>query len=229
MTDKKTDRETSKRRAFELRGEGLSYRAIEKELGISRGTLSIWFHADKGSIATKDGFLAKKTIVSRETIQRFNMQRRLSLQYEQALLMKQADTQFELYKNEPLFLIGVTLYACHGDVQSRHIVRFATAEGEKHQLFLHCIEKYLHIAADQFHLQLSLYINSIPENAQLYWVESTGIPTNKHSFTKPIARTTTKNLLQNGIGSSILHSVTVKTILIRWVSLLKKYPHAVMV
>lgn len=213
---------TDKNKAIELRKAGKSYRAIERETGIARSTLTRWFKGEDWNTQVFEVNNSKKSSVSRETMQRFNLQRKLSLQYEHALAMKQADHNYQQYKNDPLFIRGITLYACHGDLVSRYSVSFSTANTVKQGHFLLFMERYLQCPVDYFSFKLAVYEDSDYEAAKKYWLLAIPMLSGQWGKVGRIKRQAATKALQNGISTSIMTSAIIKATLLRWIALVDK-------
>lgn len=203
---------TDKEYAVLLRGQGMSYRAIEKETGISRSTLSSWFKGLPVPGAREN--------VPRETIQRTNMQQRLARQYEQALAVKRAGELFAKHEHETLFWAGLMLYSCNGDVSSKYTIRLTSADPMKQQCFIRFLAMYLDVPPERLSFHVTCYANTDIEASLAYWQGVTAIPSANYIKPTVLARSTGRIPLQNGVGASILTSAITKVILMRWLHLI---------
>ena len=99
-----------KQKAVDLRKNGKSYNAITKETGISKGMLSYWFSKSDWSEIALIQNVARNREESRKRFLLMNKQKSINLREKYDLIEKQAIKEFELYKNDPLFVASLMLY-----------------------------------------------------------------------------------------------------------------------
>ena len=122
--------------AFELRKQGKTYREITKTLGISLSTLSGWLKDEKWSQDIKK--INKEIHIKTSTahLKRLNDKRRIFLQEKYKKVEEEAEKEFEVYKNNPLFMAGLMVYAGEGDKTSRNLTRISNSEFYLHLVFI---------------------------------------------------------------------------------------------
>ena len=213
---------TDKDQAIAMRKAGKSYRQIQAELGIARSTLTSWFSGQIWNNEIAAGNASRKVVVSRETAQRLALQRRLAIQYQHALTVKQAVALFAQHEHDPLFWAGLMLYGCNGDTSSKYTICFSSADPSKHRIFLAFMEKYFSFLPDHFAFHLTVYANTVPSEAVSYWQKHCAIPASRYNKIMTLSRATAKGGLQNGIGASIMTSAITKDTLMQWLALTTK-------
>ena len=209
--------------AFELRKQGKTYREITKTLGISLSTLSGWLKDEKWSQDIKK--INKEIHIKTSTahLKRLNDKRRIFLQEKYKKVEEEAEKEFEVYKNNPLFMAGLMVYAGEGDKTSRNLTRISNSEFYLHLVFIRFSERFLNIGKDKIKVWLLLYPDHEVENCIKIWSEKLKI--SRLNFTKSqviIGREKTKKL-QYGVGNSIISSTSLKKKMLKWLELCKIY------
>ncbi len=216
---------------FKLRREGKSYRDIQQATGVSRGTLGEWFKDEEWSkhLTSKHSILSIER--SKDQMIKMNMVRKLKLQYQYALVEKEAEKEYETYKYETLFWAGLMLYAGEGDKRSKHQIRVSNCEAYIHRIFVSFICKYLDFSREGFRYSLLIYPDNNPEECVTAWAKEIVAP--EELFYKPhvIQGKEAVKRLQYGTCISIISSTAQKKKLLKWLSLAQneKFEDAVMV
>lgn len=204
---------------FKLRREGKSYRSIQQATGVSRGTLGKWFESEDWSrhITTRHNLQSIER--SKSHMIRMNMVRKLKLQYEYALVEKEAEKEYETYKHENLFWAGLMLYAGEGDKRSKHQIRVSNCEPYVHRIFVDFASKYLDFSKESFRYSLIIYPDNNPEECVKAW--SKDLIVSELLFYKPhvIQGKEATKRLQYGTCISIISSTAQKKKLLKWLSL----------
>ncbi len=209
--------------AFKLRREGKTYREIQKLLGISRSTLCDWFKNEEWSRHIKKTNTDKNIKLSIERLEKLHAGRRLMLDKKYKAVEQDAEREFEIYKNDPLFMGGLMLYAGEGDKTSRNLTRLSNSEFYLHIVFISFSQKFLNIGRDKIKFWLLLYPDhDIEKNIEI-WSNKLGI--NKSNFYKSqvIVGKEKKRKLQYGVGNSIILSTSLKKKMLKWLELCRVY------
>ena len=207
--------------AFELRKQGKTYREIEKLLGVSRSTLCEWFKNEEWSKHIKKSNTDKHIKISIERLRKLHQGRRLMLERKYKLAEEDAVKEFEIYKNDPLFMAGLMVYAGEGDKTNRYNIKLANSEFYLHLVFIRFSEKFLNIGRDKIKVWLLLYPDHDIEKSIKIWSKKLNI--NKSNFHKSqviIGKEKTRKL-QYGVGNSIISSVALKKKILKWLELCK--------
>lgn len=211
-----------KQKAIELRKEGKTYREIEKILVISRSTLCNWFRNEEWSknlkkINTKNHI--KKSI---EHMRKMNYAREKILEAKYKDFEEEAIKEFEVYKNNPLFIGGLMLYAGEGDKLTKGVIRLANTDFFIHKIFIKFIKKFLKIKDNDIKLSILLYPDLNIEECRSKWSQELNIPI--ANFHKPqiIQGKSKIKRLHFGVGSIIISNSFLKRKLLEWIELSKK-------
>ncbi len=204
--------------AFKLRKEGKNYREIRAILGVSKGTLSGWFkNFDWAGDISKVNHAFN---YSTEKIRKMHEARTKSLKELYDLARLEGEKEFEKYKNEPLFVAGLMVYAGEGDHSVKNnLVRMANSNSGIILVFKSFLEKYYPELYKKIRISILLYPDLDDEFCLQWWSSALKIPMNQ--FHKPvhiIGRHKTRRL-QYGVASLIISSKFFKTKLLKVESL----------
>ncbi len=216
---------------FTLRREGRSYRYIQEATGVSRGTLCGWFKDQEWSKHITGRHTSQSTERSKDRMIKMNMVRKLKLQYRYALVEKEAEKEYHLYRKDTLFWAGLMLYAGEGDKNMPRVIRMNNSDFYVHKIFIQFSLQYLDIKRDNLRYALVVYSDNDIDLCLKTWSEELGMPINL--FYKPhvVKEKQSTKRLQYGTCISIISSTANKKKLLKWLSLAKKeqFKDAVMV
>jgi len=188
-----------KYKAIELRKRGLSYKEIQKIVPASKSLLSGWFKYL--SLTENELDFLKSRILERQNIGRINAalsnrNRRIEREVKNLELSRKS---FEVYKNDPIFIIGVSLYWAEGSKRTGNF-QFINSDGEMILFIYKWIQKYLQI--DKTNIKCRLFTHKIQGYEQNidYWSNILELDKNKFQKTifKPTAHSVKKNPNYNG-------------------------------
>ncbi|MFA6586291.1 MAG: hypothetical protein WCS86_04005 [Candidatus Paceibacterota bacterium] len=211
-----------KPKAFELRKQGKTYREIENSLGVSRSTLCSWFENEEWSNHIKKSNIKKQIMASTDHIKKMNDARLIMFNKKYKEVEEEAKNEFELYKNDPLFMTGLMIYAGEGDKTNRFNIKLANSEFYLHLAFIRFCEKFLKFERKNIKIWLLLYPDHDIEKSIEIWSEKLNI--SKSNFYKSqviIGKEKTKKL-QYGVGNSIISSVVLKKKILKWLEICKE-------
>jgi transposase len=195
---------------YKLRQEGKSYRAIEKETGVSRGTLSGWFKkldwSDKQTQLSSEREVAKAP----ERMKRLNMVRKLKHQFHYAKAVDEAKKLYATNSSDETFVRGIKLYGDHGDLTTKHYIRFTNRDMGKHKEIIIFLQRFLGIPVEKTRLKLYLASNQDAEKAVAAWKESLMLDNEQfHTPYKNVNRVC-KSELHFGVGTTIITNTYAK-------------------
>jgi transposase-like protein len=208
-----------KDRIFQLRREGRTYREIQRDTGVSRATLSIWFKDQDWSKHLSSEHSKKNLGSSKERMERMNMVRRLKLQYQYSLAEKEAEKGCETYKKDPLFWSGLMIYAGGGDKITKHQIRLSSCEVYIHRIFLLFAYKYLGFSKDHFRYSLIVYLGVDTREVVANWSKNLDVSESLFYKTHVIQGKEVVKRLQYGTCISIISSTVQKKKLLKWLSM----------
>lgn len=176
-----------KNRAIELRHSGKSYKDILNVLNVSKSSLSLWLKdlplTEEEKVVLKH---RKDSNISRGRIKSAtaNRKNRLLREKEQFLL---AQGEFDIFKVDPLFLIGVGLYWAEGSKRD-NTFQFTNSDPEMISFMIRWCAKYLGISARFVACHLYLHQPYAHEHCEEYWAKISGIPL--ENFRKTVYKST---------------------------------------
>lgn len=197
-------------KALELRKEGKNYREIKEILGVSKGTLSAWF---KNFDWSTDLSKVNHTFnYSPEKIHLMHEARRKNLNNIYSLAREEAQNEFEKYRNEPLFIAGLMVYAGEGDHSiNNNLLRITNTNPKIILVFERFLEVYYPLFSPRIRIATLLYPDLDPSECLRWWSDSLGIGLEQfHNPVVIVGRHKTRRL-QYGVASLIISSKFFKT------------------
>lgn len=211
-----------KAKVFELRRSGKSYREIQKIIPISRNTLSEWFRNEEWSSHIKQSNTNIQKKASTELLMKMNAGRRILLDKQYAEVEKTARKEFEVYKEKPLFMAGLMLYAGEGDKLSPGLIRLANIDFYIHKIFINFITTFMKVKMENLRCSILLYPDLNIEECKLKWSHELGIPLTQFHKPQVIQGRHKTRRLHFGVGSTIISSSFLKSKLLLWIELAKE-------
>jgi hypothetical protein len=206
--------------AFKLRKEGKSYRQIQKELEISRSTLCDWFKNEEWSKHVKNKNIELNIKLSNERLKILNESRNGMLEEKYNNTRKEAEKEFHVFKNEPLFMAGLMIYAGEGDKRNDHLSRVSNSDFYIHKIFIRFTEKYLNIKRENIKISLILYPDLNIKKCLDKWLQELNVPIINFYKTQIIKGKEKTKKLQYGVGISIISGIVeVKKKILKWLEL----------
>lgn len=210
-------------KAFELRKNGKTYREIQTFLGVSRSTLCDWFRNEEWSKHIKKSNIEKQKKISTEHLHKMNEARKIMLEKKYKQVEEDAVKEFELYKNNSIFMAGLMLYAGEGDKSSRNLTRLSNSEFYLHLMFIRFSERFLNIRRDKIKFWLLLYPDHNIEECIDIWSKKLQISKSNFNKSQIISGRSKLRKLQYGVGNSIISSTSLKKKMMKWLEICKLY------
>jgi hypothetical protein len=154
--------------AFDLRKAGKSYREIERELGVPRSTLCAWFAGVEWSKHVEKHNTDRNISNSKERLATINKERVQKLASDYQAAEEKAAGEYELFKKEPLFAMGLMIYAIKGDKGSTHVIHIGNSEPYVQRVFNAFAAKYLSL---QFRAGMSILSSTVLKKKVMKWLE----------------------------------------------------------
>ena len=209
--------------AFELRKQGKTYREIQKILGISRSTLCDWFRNEEWSRHIKKTNTTRQIKISTERLKKLHEGRRIMLEEKYKKVEEDAEKEFEMYKNDPLFVAGLMLYAGEGDKLDRGQIKLANTDFNIHRVFIKFCEKFLKTHRNMMHVSLLLYPDLDIDTCIESWSYKLEIPQVNFYKSQVIQGKFKKRKLHYGVGTTIILNSFLKRKLLFWIEKSKLY------
>lgn len=210
--------------AFQLRKDGKSYREIQAEINVSRSTLCDWFKNEEWSNHIKHKNNQNNVSLSKERLLKLNEGRSKMFEKKYIQVEIEAEKEFQIFKNDPLFMAGLMIYAGEGDKKSSNISRVSNSEFYLHNIFLKFSEKYLYIQRVNIKMAIIIYPDLDINVCLNKWSEEVNISISNFHKTQIIKGKEKSKKLQYGVGISIISTtVVIKKKILKWLELTSVY------
>lgn len=209
-------------KAKEFRKRGFSYADIAKLVDVSPSTVSCWFgHMAFSKKVRKDNEIrARRDNVKRISLLNKARQAERATRYREAIRM--AETEFKHYKQIPLFIAGLMLYAGEGDNGNSRLVRIANSRMDIHRIFIKFAIDFLGVDRTDIRFWLLLYPDLSESVCKKAWSKAMKLPEGQFYKTQVIQGKSQKRTLHNGVGNTIIGNAVLKRKLMRWIELASK-------
>lgn len=209
-------------KAKNLRRSGMSYKEINNLLDIPVSTISEWFSAFEWSKEIKNENILKNNKMASVNMKKIQKNRNVILLDKYQTAKKQAAIEFEQYKNNRLFILGLALYWGEGDKRSLYHTRITNSDPHIIRIFLLFSKKFLsEYDIKRIKANVFIYNDIIDQEAKNFWSESIDLPLNQ--FTKSTLLVgKSKNRLTYGTCTLIIGSRYLKVKMLQWLELLEK-------
>ena len=209
-----------KEKAFELRKSGESYNSISTKLGIANGMLSYWFSRYEWSRKISETNSKNLAVYSRQRIIELNRKRAIKLKERYNLVENEAIKEFELYKNESIFIAALMLYLGEGDKSlANQMVRIGNIDVSVLKIFIKFLLKYCKIPIEKVRFWVLCYPDLDVKICETWWSKELGLKANNFYKSQVIqGKHKTKRLLY-GVGTIIIGGKSLKIKLLKWIEL----------
>ena len=210
-------------RVYKLRREGKSYKEIRNLLGTPLGTIAGWLKDEEWSKQIRDKLGARASLAFPEKMAAIQKANKARWAKNYQTYRDTGKQEFELLKDNPLFLACIMLYWGEGDKSPKYSrVKLANTEPLMIRLFYIFLKDVLRIPEDRICIWLLLYPDLKDEMQKNFWSKAIGIPL-KH-FKKSVyitGRHPTKRL-SYGVCSIYVQSRELKEKMMIWLELYQK-------
>lgn len=181
-----------RQRALDLRRKGFSYSQIKKEIGVSRGTLSVWL---------RDLPLSKKRVRELRDLNEQRIER-----YRQTRSKKKGERLSKLYQEQKrmifplsqrdLLIAGLFLYWGEGSKTRMSELRIANTDPIVPKFFVYWATRFLKFDKSKIKVHLHLYSDMDAAKEIKFWSSILGISTRQ--FIKPYVKKNSSQLINRG-------------------------------
>lgn len=208
--------------AVQFRKRGFTLEEIGKICEVSKSTVSKWlknkaFSTDVTKInqqrARQENGKRLKLVQKSRTLER-------TKRYQEA--ERSAVTEYKHYKNNSLFIAGLILYQCNGDLADARTIRFSSVQNPPHKIFISFCREFLGVQIKDTRFQLVLSSNHSEEACMRKWKRITGLPYSQFHKTQYLQTKPKKKPLHSGVGSTIIGNTVLKRKLLVWLKLVQK-------
>jgi hypothetical protein len=203
----KTDEQ---RRARELRALGWSIGEIERELDVSRSSVSLWVR--NMELCAE----AKARLLERAGLGPLNSAARSIARARAARSEYQAEGRRRARSSDATYAAGCTLHWAEGD-KTRNSVRMANSDPELLALFVGFLRRHFGVRSEQIAIHCNLFADHIERQAEIerFWLARLGLP--QSSLRKSVVNTYSKhsqkkrqNKLPFGTCKVVVHSTRIQ-------------------
>ncbi len=184
-------------RARFLRGRGLAYNDIQRELKTSKSNISLWCRDVILSKAQKDKlFIRSRKMILGQFGALANKKRRAE---EVAVIRKEAKKEIKRMDYNALKIAGAMLYWAEGTKKKSTAI--TNSDPRVIQLSISWFKKVFDIGPERLNAHLHIHYGNDERKIKKYWAGLTGIPLGNFgkSFIKPKGTGHRTNILPNGI------------------------------
>jgi len=209
--------------AIKLRKQGKSYNEISRKLIIPKSTIAHWFKDIDWSKDIKNQLKEKAKKISRKRLKRLIVYRRKALKilYENA--ENEAGKEFDINKNNMLFISGTMLYWGEGDKKFENgSIKLGNTDPHILKIFKIFLLQFCNRPLEKIKAWMLLYPDLEVDSCLNYWSKKTGLP--KNNFTKPtfiLGRHKTHRL-QYGTCTIQTGNKYLKKKILTWIDLYRK-------
>ena len=208
--------------AMILRKNGESYDLISKKLSIPKSTLSSWFAHQQWSDEIKNNLNLLRLRKSSENLIKANLARTNNQKEKRVGYIREAQIEFNKLINNPLFLVGLSIYWGEGDKTDNGRVAVINTDPELLNTVVKFYRECLGISDDKLRIGLFIYEDIDRDIAVKFWSDKLKIP--KWQFIKiqklKSRSRLTKNKIRFGICSLYFSSTRFSIKIHEWIRLL---------
>ncbi len=212
-----------KEKATELRRSGMSYKKIERELGIPISTLACWFKHEPWSIEIRDRLASTESLAYPEKLKRLIaiVKQKYSILHES--YRKDARNEFPALKNNNLFIAGLMLYWGEGDKKIENsTIKLCNSEPGMIKVFYLFLTQTMKIPSETIKFNLLLYPDLADVPMRRLWSSATGIPLTQFRKSVYIQGRHPTRRLSYGVGNIRIGGRKYKEKLLEWIKLCEK-------
>ncbi|MEK7619173.1 MAG: hypothetical protein AAB416_02950 [Patescibacteria group bacterium] len=210
----------NKTHAVSLRRQGKSYKEIVRITGVPKSTLCGWLQHQKWSVAIRKKLSKIQSENARVRMIAITDKAREQRQILYQSYREDAQTTFEGYYKEALFVAGVMLYWGEGDNKlSNGLIRISNSDPMVLKFFHAFVGRYLPELYPKLKMSLVLYPDLEDVASCEYWSEKVGIPLDRFMKSQYIQGRSKKRTLPYGTAQIYVPSTAYKHKLLEWIQL----------
>ncbi len=213
-----------KQKAIAMRKQGKSYREIMAKLPVAKGTLSNWL-SNTPLTKREEKYLRERSMVLQDNGRlKAALKNRAHNEQRRDLIKTKAEIDFEKYKDDPSFILGLALYWAEGAKKNDYF-SFTTSDTKMMQIMINWTTTYLPVEPMDCRYRLYIHKPYKDEQCEKFWSRQCAIPLSQ--FQKTIYKLTPHSIKKNPDYKGCLrvtvmgvhHLITVKT----WQNCLSEY------
>jgi len=174
-----------KQRARALRQRGWSINDIYKQLGVGKGSVSVWVRDIELTTLQKEKLSLKNRSV--KSIEKRRISRLQNENARRQKIVDEAKTEFPNLIKQPLFLAGVSLYWAEGSKTKRGTVEVVNGDPKIIQVAMKFFRDTCNVPEGKFRGHIHIHQHLDVKRAEKYWSEVSGIPLSQFikTYNKP--------------------------------------------
>ncbi len=203
-----------------LRKERKSYREIAELLHISKSTVSYWLRGIDWSRDIQEQLTERVRLSSQKRLIHLNVLKREKWQkvYQQA--EAEAVCEFEQFKENKLFITGLSLYWGEGDKNFKNgQVRVSNVDAKLLSAFRLFLHQICGVSTDKIYAYTLLYPDHDESECLQFWSKNIGIKPDKFFHASAIAGKHKENRLSHGVCSIQVSDKRLKKKVLTWIDL----------
>jgi transcriptional regulator with XRE-family HTH domain len=159
--------------ARKFRRDGLSVREIERRLGVSRSSVSLWVRDIELSVEQRAALAARNGRHPRQLAGA----RRRSARYRAIRAGYQEEGRVLARRGDPLFAAGCMLYWAEGG-KRRTTALLTNSDPEVLRYFVTFLRRYFGVADDELSVYCNLFADHLPRQRQVeqFWLDTLELP-----------------------------------------------------
>jgi hypothetical protein len=167
-----------KRRAIELRRQGLSYREIREQVRVAKATLSLWLRTVGLSQPQRRRLAEKKLAAGRRGVEKVRRQRleRVARTLDEA----EAEARHWIDANDSRWMVGTALYWAEGSKpkpwSTKTQVAFSNMDPGMTLIVRAWLARYCGVADDDLVYLLQIHERADIPTAVVFWAARLGVP-----------------------------------------------------
>lgn len=209
--------------AIRMRRQGKSYREIMSKISVSKGTLSKWL-SNLPLSKKEERFLKERSLVLQDNGRlKTALKNREKNELRRDRYRVKAKADFEKYKEDPFFVLGLSLYWAEGGKSG--YFSFINSDVTMMCVMIAWINKFLPVEPADYKFRLYIHKVYDSENCERFWSRKCAIPRSQFQKTvyKPTPHIDKRNPDYKGCLRLVIlpveHLITVRT----WQSCLSEY------
>ena len=209
-----------KERAIKMRKSGKSYSEIVASLRVPKSTLSGWFADLDWSQELKQKLQKSTQVEHTIRLKELNKLRGANLKqaYEEA--RKEARTEFEELKYNPLFIAGIMLYWGEGDKLTNYSTKITNTDPHLIRLYVFFLENVCRVPKEKIRAHVLIYPDLNEETCRLYWASRAHMDLSRFTKCTVIRGKATTRPLAYGVCMVGISSTYFKAKMLEWLKLL---------
>ena len=208
--------------AITLRKSGKSYSEINCKTGVPKSTLSTWFSNEEWSKKISKKLNKKWAKVNVNRLVKINMSRKLETIKRHEFFKDQAKKEFNVLKNDHLFLVGLSIYWGEGSKQFNGRVGVINSDLSLLQIVTRFFIETLQIPERKLRGELFIYEDHDKNDSLNFWSRELKIPKNQFIKTQQLKSRSklTKRKLKYGICNVYFSSTEMNIKIRHWMKML---------